>query len=101
MPQSDRVLEITAETVRKLQGRPAVVIGVNNDTLPKLREIEAAPGSKVTWRNFSDPSNKLAREYRVGSWPLVYVLDGDLKIHYAGPPGSFAELTAEALLSEK
>ncbi len=54
----------------------------------------------VTWPNLSDPANKLAAEYRVGSWPLVYVLDGERKIHYSGAPGSFAELTAEALLSE-
>jgi hypothetical protein len=39
-------------------------------------------------------------EYRVGSWPLAYVLDGERKIHYAGAPGSFVELTAEALLAE-
>ena len=42
----------------------------------------------------------LAKEYRVGSWPLVYVLDGERKIHYVGAPGSFVELTAEALLAE-
>jgi hypothetical protein len=36
----------------------------------------------------------------VASWPLVYVLDGERKIHYAGTPGSFAELTTDALLAE-
>ncbi len=93
-----RVIEITAATEAKFKGRPLIVIGVNNDPVAKLRSLQA--DSTVTWTNFSDPENKLAEEYRVGSWPLAYVLDGERKIHYAGAPGSFVELTAEALLAE-
>ena len=93
-----RVVQITRDMVKKFQGRPFVVIGVCNDPLPKLRALEA--DSTVTWQNLSDPANKLAAAYRVGAWPLVYVLDGERKIHYAGAPGSFVDLTAEALLSE-
>ena len=95
---SDRVIEMTAGLVEKFKNRPLSVLGVNSDPLEKLRTLQAS--GSVTWPNFSDPENKLAREYRVGSWPLVYVLDGERKIHYAGAPGSFAELTAEALISE-
>jgi peroxiredoxin len=94
--EADRVIQITAEMDRKFKGRPFAIIGVNHDPIDKLRSLEAS--STVTWRNFSDPTNQLAGEYRVGSWPLVYVLDGERKIHYAGPQGSFAEATAEALL---
>lgn len=97
IPEADRVVQITAEMVKKFQGRPFTVIGVNHDPLEKLRSLEA--DGIVTWTNFSDPSNQLAAEYRVGSWPLVYVLDGERKIHYSGTQGSFAELTAEALLA--
>ena len=43
---------------------------------------------------------KLAREYRINILPQVLILDGERKIHYFGAPGSFAEITAEALLSE-
>ena len=71
---------------------------MNNDTEAKLRSLEA--DDTVTWTSFSDPENKLAREYRIGLWPVVFVLDGERKIHYSGAPGSFAELTAEALLAE-
>jgi len=98
MQEADRVIEITAGMLKKFEGRPFTVIGVNHDSLEKLRSLEA--GGIVTWRNFSDPANQLAKEYRVGSWPLVYVFDGDRKIHYSGAPGSFAELTVDALLSE-
>jgi len=95
---ADRVVEITNRLAEKLKGKPFTVIGVNNDPLEKLRSLQS--DSTVTWPNFSDPENKLAAEYRVASLPLVYVLDGERKIHYTGAPGSFAELTADALLSE-
>ena len=98
MPESDRVLEITNNTLRKFKGRPFTVIGVNHDPLTKLRSLEA---DQVTnWKNFSDPEMKLAREYRINTLPQVLILDGERKIHYFGAPGSFAEITAEALLSE-
>lgn len=98
VPDAHRVVEITTAMEKKFKGRPFAIIGVNNDPVDKLRALQA--DGTVPWPNFSDPENQLAKEYRVGSWPLVYVLDGERKIHYAGAPGSFVELTAEALLSE-
>ncbi len=96
--EADRVVEITAGMVRKFQGKPVVILGVNHDPLAKLRSMQA--DGSITWPNFSDPGNKLATEYRVASWPTVYVLDGERKIHYVGTQGTFAELTVEALLTE-
>jgi peroxiredoxin len=93
-----RVIDITSRMAKKFHGRPLVVLGVNSDPLKELRALQA--DGIVTWPNFSDPENTLAPQYRIGSWPLVYVLDGERKIHYSGAPGSFAELTAEALISE-
>ena len=98
VPDAHRVVEITTAMANKFKDRPFAVIGVNNDPVDKLRALQA--DATVPWTNFSDPENLLSKEYRVGSWPLVYVLDGERKIHYAGAPGSFAELTAEALLAE-
>jgi peroxiredoxin len=95
---AQRVVEITTAMVAKYKGRPLAVVGVNNDPLEKLRTLQA--DSTVAWTNFSDPENKLAHDYRVGSWPLVYVLDGERKIQYIGAPGSFVELTADALLEK-
>ncbi len=94
----ERTLTITSDLEKKFRDRPLVIIGVNSDPSEKLRAMQA--DETLTWPNFTDPENKLAAEYRVGSWPLVYVLDGERKIHYVGPPGSFVELTAEALLSD-
>lgn len=72
---------------------------MNQDPLERLRSLEA--DGTIPWRNFSDATNQLARDFRVGTLPLVYVLDGERRIHFAGSPGSFAELTAEALISEE
>jgi peroxiredoxin len=98
VPDANRVVEITTAMEAKFKGQPVVVMGVNNDPIEKLRTLQA--DGTVPWTNFSDPENKLAVDYRVGVWPLVYVLDGERKIHYAGAPGSFVELTAAALLDE-
>lgn len=99
VPDAQRVVEITTAMENRFKGQAFAIMGVNNDPVDKLRALQA--DGTVPWQNFSDPENKLAREYRVGSWPLVYVLDGDRKIHYAGAPGSFAELTVDALLGPK
>ncbi|RYD23307.1 MAG: TlpA family protein disulfide reductase [Verrucomicrobiaceae bacterium] len=99
LPDAQRVVEITTAMEARFKGQPFAIMGVNNDPVKKLRSLQE--DGTVPWPNFSDPENKLAREYRVGSWPLVYVLDGERKIHYAGAPGSFAELTVDALLGQK
>jgi peroxiredoxin len=98
VPDPKRTIEIASATAKRFKGRPLTVIGVNSDPVEKLRALQA--DNTVTWTNFADPGNQLGNQYRVGSWPLVYVLDGDRKIHYVGALGSFAELTAEALLAE-
>ncbi len=95
---SERVITITSELEKKFHDRAFVVIGVNNDPIEKLRAMQA--DGSLTWPNFIDPENRLASEYRIGTRPLVYVLDGERKIHYVGAPGSFVELTAEALLDD-
>ncbi len=98
VPDALRLVQITTALETRFKGKPFVVIGVNNDSLEKLRTLQS--DGTVPWLNFTDPENKLAQQYRIGSWPLVYVLDGERKIHYSGAPGSFVELTAEALLAE-
>ena len=99
VPEAAHVLEMANTLTKKFAGKPFAVIGINNDSTASLREMQKQP-DLVTFPNFSDPQNQLAHEYRIGVWPLAYVLDGQRKIHYAGPPGSFVEITAAALLEE-
>ena len=72
------------------------VIGVNADPVSVLREAQA--DGSVAWPNFSDPEGKLAEVYRVAAPPVAFVLGRDRKIHYIGSMGTFAELTAAAVL---
>lgn len=97
--EAGHVLEMATALEKKFTGKRFVIIGVNGDTTKNLRTMEAE-AHLVSFLNFSDPENRLAFEYRVGSWPLVYVLDGERKIHYVGQPGAFVDLTATALLDE-
>lgn len=101
MWEADRTRDIMMETARRFAGRRFMIVGVNHDPVEKLRAFEADDSfPREQWMNFSDPRAKLAADYRVASWPAVFVLDGARTIHYAGGPGSFADLTAEALLAE-
>ncbi|RYD25783.1 MAG: redoxin domain-containing protein, partial [Verrucomicrobiaceae bacterium] len=59
---AQRVVEITTALETRLKGQPFAVLGVNNDPLEKLRSLQA--DGTVPWPNFSDPQNKLARDYR-------------------------------------
>lgn len=96
----DHLLELTASMQKKFADKPFALIGVNNDPVETLKALQGPADSKVTWPNYSDPSNKLAQEYRVGTRPLAYVLGPDRTIQYLGAPGSFVELAVEALLSD-
>lgn len=82
----------------RFAGKPFEVVGVNSDSRDQLRSMQSS--GQVDWPNFSDPLNDLGKVYRVGSWPLAYVLGADRKIHYVGPVGTFAEVTAAAVLDE-
>lgn len=92
----ERVLEIHRNLVTKMAGKPFVLIGVTSDSLPSLRSMQA--DGLITWRNFLDPKGELARQYRIQTMPFCYVLDHQRKIQYVGNPGSFVELTSEALI---
>ena len=98
MQEANRVIEMTNKLVDKIQRPPAR--RHRREQRHRGETPRPQADDTVTWTNFSDPENKLAREYRIGLWPVVFVLDGERKIHYSGAPGSFAELTAEALLAE-
>lgn len=98
IPQVEHTLEFTREMVNKFNDKSIVVIGVNHDPLPKLRDMIA--DETVNWKNFSDPEHKLAKAYRIGSWPMAYVMDRQRKIQYAGNLSTFTELTAEALAAD-
>ncbi|MEP4076550.1 peroxiredoxin family protein [Haloferula sp.] len=92
----DMVRTIRADD--RFAGKNFEVVGVNSDSKDVLRKLQQRKSNPVDWPNFSDPENLLGKEYRVGTWPLAYVIDGERKIHYFGAMGPFAELTAAAVI---
>lgn len=95
--QAAKALELLRESAVSHLSKPFVLLGVNRDALVNLRALEA--DRLVTWRNFSDPNQTVARQYRIGSWPYCIVLDQKGAIQYKGPVGSFADAVANDLLA--
>jgi hypothetical protein len=63
--------------VKKLEGRPFVLLGVNSDadreTVKKVMARE-----KLTWRSFWDGGSTdgpIARQWNVSGWPTLYLID--------------------------
>jgi peroxiredoxin len=101
--ESDGALELLqwVERIRRderFRDAPFEVVGVCGASSERLRELQRR--QKIDWPNFSDPDGELAERYRVGVRPLAYVLGPGRKIQYVGPIGTFAELTAAAVLDD-
>lgn len=97
--EAARSLEILRKIAESKVAKPFVLLGVNRDTLMNLRSLEA--DRIVTWRNFSDPKQEIAKAYRVGSWPYCMILGKNGVIEYRGAVGSFADAVANDLLLPK
>ncbi len=97
--QAAKALELLRESVVSHLSDPFILLGVNRDSLANLRALEA--DRLVTWRNFSDPSQTVAGQYRISSWPYCIVLDQKGTIQYKGPVGSFADAVANDLIVNK
>jgi peroxiredoxin len=95
----ERLLGMAARLVADHRNAPFALVGVNGDPAGTLRQLVAE--GVVDWPNFSDPAGKLAEQYRVVVRPLAIVIDRDGVIRYIGAPGSFVDLTVEAILGGK
>jgi hypothetical protein len=68
--------------VKKFEGRPFAIIGVNSDEDRELlkRRIEE---EKITWRSFWDGGSvygPIASRWNVRGWPTLYLIDHEGKI---------------------
>jgi peroxiredoxin len=96
-PEADRFIGLTNQMAVKYAGKPVTILGVTPESLDRIRELQA--DGSIRWNNLIDPADKLAKEYRVAVRPGALVIGPDGKIEYTGLPGSFAELTVDALLA--
>lgn len=62
--------------VKRLDGKPFVLVGVNSDGPEELNK--ALTDNPVTWRSFQDKrpgKPALSDEWQVHSWPTLYLID--------------------------
>jgi hypothetical protein len=88
--------------VKKLEGRPFALIGVNivRHDPGKLKEV--IEREKLTWRSFDDPGS-IARTWNISGTPTFYLIDaeGVIRHKWVGSPGEEAlDAAVETLVRE-
>ncbi|MBC7979622.1 MAG: redoxin domain-containing protein [Armatimonadetes bacterium] len=96
MAETDKIIQITNQLVTKFRGKAVAVLGITSEPIERIRSLQA--DDSIMWNNIHDSTDKLAWEYRITFRPAVFILDGVGKIQYTGLPGSFVEITVDALL---
>jgi hypothetical protein len=80
--------------VKRLEGKPFVLIGVNSDTdraaLKKVLDKE-----KITWRSFwngGSTEGPISSRWNVQGWPTLFIIDakGVIRHKHVGSPGDKA-----------
>jgi hypothetical protein len=62
--------------VKRMDGKPFALLGVNSDPKDRLRSVLAK--EKITWRSWWDGGNTagpIASKWNIYGWPTTYVLD--------------------------
>ncbi|MBM3833822.1 MAG: TlpA family protein disulfide reductase [Verrucomicrobia bacterium] len=71
--------------VKKLEGKPFVLLGVNSD--PKARFRAVMKKENITWRSWWDGGNTsgpIASAWGIRGWPTLYLIDHKGIIRSAG-----------------
>jgi hypothetical protein len=71
--------------VKRMEGRPFALIGVNSDTDKKYLK-EQNEKQKITWRSFwcgkDGTSGEIPTQWNVSGWPTLYYIDHKGVIRY-------------------
>ena len=78
--------------VKRLEGKPFVLIGVNSDQDPAQLKKDLKE-NQVTWRSFQNQrkgTKAIADEWNVQGWPTLYLIDhkGVIRKKWLGSPGN-------------
>jgi hypothetical protein len=77
--------------VKKLAGKPFVILGVNSDRdRAELKKVLAS--ENITWRSWWDGGSTkgpIATKWNVSGWPTLYLIDhkGVIQLRSVGSPG--------------
>jgi hypothetical protein len=87
--------------VKRFEGKPFVLLGVNSD--PKTNVRKAIAREKMTWRSWWDggsTSGPIAQAWNVNGWPTIYILDAKGAIRFKNPPDEELDKAVDSLLAE-
>lgn len=85
--------------VTKYKDRPFVILGVNGDDPARLKAI--CEKNELTWRSWaSGTKGPIVQQYKVRSWPTIFVLDKDGIIRYKNVRGDTLENAIESLVKQ-
>ena|SRR5260221_7035696 len=88
--------------VKRLEGKPFALIGVNSDSnREELKKVLV--DEHITWRSFwngGGTSGPISKEWGVSSWPSIWVIDAKGVIRYRGVRGPKMDEAVDALLAE-
>jgi|SRR6478736_4182364 len=88
--------------VKRLEGKPFALIGVNSDDdREQLKKVLVE--KKLTWRSFwngGSPGGPIARQWKVSSWPSIFVIDDKGVIRYRQVRGHDMDAAVDKLLAE-
>ncbi|MFD2255802.1 peroxiredoxin family protein [Luteolibacter algae] len=94
---TDKIIQLTNRLVEKHADNPVKVLGITPESLARIRELQA--DGSIKWDNIIDPAETLSKNYKIAIRPAVFIINAEGKIEYTGLPGSFVDLTLDALLS--
>ncbi len=95
--ETDRIIQLTNQLTTKYKENPVTILGITPESAERIRTLQGE--GSILWSNISDPTEKISKEYRISTRPAVFVIDAEGKIQFTGVPGSFVELTVDALLN--
>jgi hypothetical protein len=88
--------------VKKLEGRPFAIVGVNSDSSrDKVKEVTAK--EKITWRSFWDGGSvdgPIQCQWNINAWPTMYLIDHEGLIVARVGPGKKTEELIEQKVKE-
>jgi len=87
--------------VKRLEGKPFVLLGINSDSKDRLRR--ALKKENITWRSWWDGGSTggpIAKAWNVKGWPTIYVLDHKGVIRYRDLRDKELDEAIDTLLKE-
>ncbi|MBP3956277.1 TlpA family protein disulfide reductase [Gemmata sp. G18] len=82
-----RMVPHEKKLVERMKGKPFALVGINGDE-KREKAKETVQKNEMTWPSFWDaaerPDGPITKCWNVQGWPMIYVLDAEGVIRYAG-----------------